>query len=1078
MRSSRSGGRWGSVRLLAALLSALAVTAGAPARGGPLESMAALAADSGAAGGVCALLHARDGELAAAFGKHGAFVVQALCMSPETLAAVRQGIRGGGGYGTVSADLLRGARLPYTDNLVNIAILHPDAVLAGDPPSMEEVLRVLAPLGTVYVGFPGATPGAWTAMAARALREAGAEEVRVAEADGAWVRGRKPWPAEIDEWTHYLHGADGNPVAEDTVVGPPEHYQWVTDPQWLRSHETDSSVGVVVTARGRLFAIVDEAPISLTGQHDLPDKWALVARDAFNGVLLWRVPIRRWGWREWKKSWFSARPGDIPLNIRKRLVAVGDRVYVTLGYKAPVSELDARTGELLRTFPETEPTGEILHAGDRLILTVLRPGGARVMAWDLAAGRVLWETAKTYRGTVTDYIRWKEAYGGIEPPALDPALNPATDGRAIALIDGTELVGVDAGSGAELWRADFPEAESDHSAGGMQAGENLWNGTMIVRDGVVVHASPGKLAAFASRDGKLLWEQPKRYIGHLWYEWKDVFVIDGLVWTWGEDLVSGEYQQGGKTMRSLYPTHVYGYDLRTGERRREVDLGTMFKANHHHRCYRNKATSRFILASRRGTEFVSLDGGRHTVHNWVRSTCHVGMMPANGLQYVPPHPCACYIDEKLSGFLALAPATPRRPDAPVLSQADALRRGPAYGSATGPAAVPGEWPTFRSDAMRTGSAETTVADEPKLLWTFAGGGRVSAPTVAAGKVFVASQDEHRVLCLDAARGELQWEFFAGARVDSPPTYHTGTVLFGSADGRVYCLRAGDGELVWSFRAAPADRLIGAFGQLESAWPVHGSVLVLDGVAYCAAGRTSQLDGGIRVYGLDAVTGEVRYGTRLEGPDYAEGDFDTNFNLPMGTLPDVMMSDGETIHMRSAAFAKDLTPVRAKPDLVARHGLLDDTYFKRTPWTYGGEYARLIVRDKENVFYVRQFDSLRGLDPTVFFTPGAQGYLLFAKNMQGEKRSWMGRVPVRIRAMALAGARLVTAGPPDVVPREDPLGSFEDRLGGVLCVMDTGTGNRLSEQKLPSSPVFNGIAVAAERVFLTLGNGSVCCFGSP
>ncbi|MHC4157080.1 MAG: hypothetical protein ACYST6_19490, partial [Planctomycetota bacterium] len=52
-----------------------------------------------------------------------------------------------------------------------------------------------------------------------------------------------------------------------------------------------------VTSRGRLFYIADEAPISLLGDHDLPDKWFLIARDAFNGVPLWKIPIQDWGWR-------------------------------------------------------------------------------------------------------------------------------------------------------------------------------------------------------------------------------------------------------------------------------------------------------------------------------------------------------------------------------------------------------------------------------------------------------------------------------------------------------------------------------------------------------------------------------------------------------------------------------------------------------------------------------------------------------------------------------------------------------------------------------------------------------------
>ena len=40
----------------------------------------------------------------------------------------------------------------------------------------------------------------------------------------------KPWPEEIDEWTHFLHGPDNNAVAEDTRVEPPRYLQWVSGP--------------------------------------------------------------------------------------------------------------------------------------------------------------------------------------------------------------------------------------------------------------------------------------------------------------------------------------------------------------------------------------------------------------------------------------------------------------------------------------------------------------------------------------------------------------------------------------------------------------------------------------------------------------------------------------------------------------------------------------------------------------------------------------------------------------------------------------------------------------------------------
>ncbi|MHC4251314.1 MAG: outer membrane protein assembly factor BamB family protein [Planctomycetota bacterium] len=1052
-----------------------------------MSTAAEIVRASGAPGGICTVIGATDAELPLAIAKHGRFTVHALYMDEARSDEAREAVFARGLYGTVSADVLAGGRLPYASGLVNIVVVDrwPGLAKAGLTP--EEVVRVLAPLGTAFLAAsaPGAG-GEWAEGLAARLRAMGLEDVGVVESNGRWVRARKGWPQDIDEWGHYLHGADGNPVAADRVVGPPRRFQWITEPLWMRSHETDSSVSTLVTARGRLFAIVDEAPISLAGQHPLPDKWSLVARDAFNGVLLWKVPIRRWGWREWKATWWSSRPSDIPLNIQKRLVAAGDRVYVTLAYKAPVTEIDARTGEILRSYAGTEGTNEILHIDGTLVLSVLDSDGdcVKVVTVDAATGETKWATEKTYRGSTTDYIRWKESAGGVKPAKLDPAPNTATDGDVVALIDGGDVVGLDFRTGAERWRTEFPLDDADARAGGMRAKGRLWVGTMIATGGVVLHASPNRLAALDPATGKILWTQPKKYIGHLWYEWKDVFVIGGLAWTWGADLVREQLKAGGgRQSHSLFPATVKGYDLRTGKLVKSVPLGKIFKSHHHHRCYRNKATSRYILASRRGTEFVDLEDGKHTVHNWVRGTCHLGMMPANGLQYAPPHPCQCYIEEKLSGMIALAPALDEAEAVgeTAKGEADRLKRGPAFGGATGPQAgqEPGEedWPAFRHDASRSGAATTRVPDGAERLWARRAGRRASAPIVVGERLFVALVDEHRVACLDATDGATLWTFAAGGRIDSPPTYHRGTVVFGSADGRVYCVQAEDGELVWRFRAAPAERLVGAFGQLESAWPVHGSVLLKDAKAYFAAGRTSQLDGGIRLYALDAATGEEFHRTTLSGPDYAVEGLEENYRLPMGTLPDILASDGDRIYMRSAAFDAELKRCPGGPKLQARGGLADDSYFKRIPWTLEGEYARAITHDGRTACYARMFDTLRGLDPTVYFTPGAKGYLLFAKNVGGKGKTWMERVPVRVRAMVMARDRLFIAGPPDVIDPKDPLGAFEGRKGGLLYAIDSATGKKIAEHALHSPPVFNGAAAANGRLYIAHEDGSVSCFGA-
>jgi outer membrane protein assembly factor BamB len=839
-----------------------------------------------------------------------------------------------------------------------------------------------------------------------------------------------------------------------------------------------------VSARGRLFYIADEAPISLLGDHSLPDKWFLTARDAFNGVLLWKVPIKDWGWRAWKPSWFTPRPGDIPLNIQKRLVAAGNKVYVTLGYRAAVSQLDARTGEILNRYDETARTSEILYHAGTLILTVLQEDRAEVVAIDTKTGKRRWTSEKDYGGTTTDYYRFRAMHGSVPPAKVDPTLNTATDGAVVALLDGEDVVCLDFKTGKEKWRTQFPLVEADYKAGGINAQRTLWTGTLIVHDGVVVHASPNQLAGFSADSGRILWTQAKKYLQHLWFEWKDVFVIDGLVWTWSAEL-EREVLEGTRRQRSTWPATVNGYDLHTGRLTKKVSLGNIFKTHHHHRCYRNKATSRYILASRRGTEYVDLEEGKHSVHNWVRGTCHVGMMPANGLQYAPPHPCVCYIDEKINGFHALAPAFSEAQHQRNQEETGLLERGPAFGKVSGVAAGDEDWPAFRHDGMRTGSIEAEVSVKTRLLWHKRVGARLAAPVVVGGRVFVPLLNEHAVVTLNASNGRQQWKYHAGGKVDSPPTYYRGTLLFGSADGWVYCVRAADGQLAWRFRAAPTERLIVAFGRLESAWPVHGSVLVMDGIAYFAAGRSSHLDGGIYLFGVDALTGEVRCKNRLEGPYYDVDNISQNYQLPMGALPDIMQGDGGLIHMRNMTFNTKLehqkAPLRRPTDRTRVHskaGLLDDSYFKRVPWLLGPKspYARLIIHDEHSAYFVRMFDSLRGLDPKVYFTPGKEGYLLFAMDKGTNKETWKRRIPVRVNAMVATEQLLFVAGLPDVVDPEDPLGAFEGRKGGVLLVCDKSDGRTLGECKLPTPPVFNGLVMANGRCYLSTADGQVLCLG--
>jgi len=1044
-------------------------------------------------GGLIVHVGCGEGELTAALGAGDSCLVHGLDTDPDLVAKARKHIQKLGLYGRVSVATLDGRALPYADNLVNLLV-------AEDPGQvpMEECLRVLAPNGAAYV-----------------------------KSGDKWDKTVKPRPAAIDEWTHHLHDAGGNAVANDIVVGPPRHLQWTAGPLWARSHGWTPSVSAMVSAGGRLFYICDETLVCADGT--VPSKWFVVARDAFSGVLLWKRSIPKWGSEE-----FSGTPNTghgvttgrftMPPNVGKRLVAVGDTVYVTLGTAAPVTALDAATGKTKRTYTETAGADEILCTDGRLILSIApskkTPDVApakQVCAVDVETGRVLWKKGP-FPGIRAS--KGQDPFGRLELAA--------GDGKVFVLTtEAIECLDVD--SGKRIWRVERPALPADavRRIGFAGMYEYLLT-VMVYHDGVVLlaqpepnthhtyHTMPGALYAFAAKDGKQMWKHAYGGWGHCTPP--DVFVVGDVVWTH----VNAETEFGsswGKGFRALDTSKVdyriQALDLRTGELRKELATKDIFNVGHHHRCYRNKITERFLMSCRRGVEFVDLATGENYQNHWVRSGCLLGYLPCNGLLYVTPHPCGCYITAKLTGFNALAPqkmSENQRAKASKVKLEARLVKGPAYGKIANrqskfiPKGIenPDEWPTYRHDGRRSGATESAVAAELEVAWLANIGSRPSALVVGGGKVLVAGVDTHTLHALGVDDGEDLWDFTADSRIDSPPTLHNELAIFGSADGRVHCLRAVDGSLVWRFNAAPRHRLITAFGQLESPWPVPGSVLVHDGKCWFAAGRSSYLDDGIRVYALDPMTGKVVRRETIYSPDPKTGRIlpETSANQMAGVLNDIPATDGENVFLRQMEVSS--SDGRGGQHLYTSGGYLDASWFNRTFWQVGqARTSGLMVLGKDvgphfantsqngnPVAYGIEVFASRSRETV--FTPGAKAYRLMCiplkapagasrvkqakakRRLPGSKALWQQHIGIRVTAMVRAGDTIFVAGVPDIVDSKDPHGAWEGRKGGILAAFAAGDGKRLAEYKLPAPPVWDGMAAAGGRLFISTRNGCIVC----
>ncbi len=177
------------------------------------------------------------------------------------------------------------------------------------------------------------------------------------------------------------------------------------------------------------------------------------------------------------------------------------------------------------------------------------------------------------------------------------------------------------------------------------------------------------------------------------------------------------------------------------------------------------------------------------------------------------------------------------------------------------------------------------------------------------------------------------------------------MLFGSNDGWVYCLRASDGELAWKFLAAPRDMKHIAFEQIESVWPVPGNILVENETAYFVAGRNIFLDGGLHLYRLNPLTGEMLSETVMSDID-PDGkpiqDYIDWLNMPVGR-PDILSSNGKRVYMCSQPF--DMQGKRTRIDrlevtdqrgedahLFCPSGFLDDSWWHRTYQVYGQSFS--------------------------------------------------------------------------------------------------------------------------------------------
>ncbi len=872
--------------------------------------------------------------------------------------------------------------------------------------------------------------GARDAFSAERLQAVGLRPHDVSSLGSEWMAARKPWPDTLDEWTHPRHSAAGNAVSQDTAVGPPRRVRWLAGP-W-------AEVANLVTAEGRNFY------------------GGILARDGFNGLRLWRRDLApspsRGGFG------FRSTAGSMPP------VTGAGRVFVFTEGK--LQALDNRTGETIRDYPEVGSPLQTLY-DQGLLITV---GAGTVHGVDADSGRVLWTHS-----------------------ASEPREIVAGDGF-VGLLQGSprrgetcEVIVLDQRSGRVRWsRGDLPWAA--------RVSRLVYHRGMLACEvSTLDDNGPGNaLYILSAEDGQVVREIPFLPGMNHMRQARAMFV-DNDVWL----------LQGGRVSENRgFPVEATAIDVRTGNERARFPAGLAH-------CFPPVATPRFLLSGE--MDFTDMQTGQVDANRITKAACgrDAGWFLAHGLVYVTPKHCVCW--PMLRGYVALAPERPGgSPAQSDVSQIPLdLETGVLPLESGAPSTATADWPGYRCDAWRSGQTSAPGPRQLAAIWTVALDtaahidgpiledwqddpyikGPVSPPVIAEGRLFVTRPHRHQVLALDAKTGATLWQFTANGRVDTPPTIHRGLCLFGSKSGCVYCLRAADGQLVWRLQVAPLDERIVAYGQLESPWPVPGSVLVIDNVAYFAAGRQSFADGGILLFAVDPATGQRQWVQRLS--TVPQQGYYTSSALEFDNF-DLLFREGEGVAMarwvfdrQTGAMSVDLWKAFSRLNTGRGSAMVPHGSWSYAPRnqsrtvTFSPRRPLVVFRDNvlwgclesKQAVYRRDFNLEGGEEfDTKWITGWANSDasrnngIAWPSQRLAEKARWTTQVypaetsQATIDALVLAGDELYLGG-----------------SDGELRVLAADDGRELRRQSIPT-PVWDGLAVADGRLYLTTHDGQVVCLG--
>ncbi len=785
--------------------------------------------------GVCSILDCKNDKTVIEIIRASTFFVHIQDTSDSLVAKTKRIMDEANLYGKrVVVEKGSKNKLPYADNSIDLVI----SVHLNDSEleelSLSEILRVLRPKGKAILGRKKMYGKHLDELTSKHLlhwlKANNVEQYKISKDKfGLWARVTKPPEKGIDNWSHWVHSPDNNPVSRDTVIKAPYMTQWIGEPLY------PSMPSITVAAGGRTFLAMGHI-----AHHEREEKWlnTLYARNGYNGTLLWTHKLP-----------------DGYLAHRSAFIATDSIFYMIDIDGTGCLLLDPETGvEIDRIhIPGYMDEWKWIAIENDMLFALLGNNNDPAQTTVVRSQSPHWHWGNLSKGYYDKRIPWgfgttilaynlnkkKVVWTHKEKAPIDSRAMVIGDGKLFFYCPDSHIGSISNKSGELIWKNGDPgicELIENFAIGKAfkQTGIRT-TGYCLYTPEVLIYGAQAKLnvVAVSTKDGSLLWTRRKS-LSPVNMLYADNHIIAPIG----------------------YRGNVLELDPLTGETIR--DLGFNKRA-----CARITATwdSFFFRGWPDGlgrydriTEKVFLNPG-------IRPSCTDGVLPANGLLYVGPWACDCNLS--LIGIGALCSAGDFKFDFEAKDK-ERLETGDGDIYNVIPLELSEkDWPTYRANNDHNASSKTSLSLEVDKIWEFKPRSEniPTSPTAAGSLIFIGG-DDCKVRAIDAATGILKWSYLTAGPIKQPPTIWNNRAYVGSSDGYVYAFEAVTGRLLWRFRVSPVERRIMVYGSLSSTWPVNTGVLVKDGVVYTAAGMIDY--DGTYVYALDGITGKIEFQNNTSG----------------------------------------------------------------------------------------------------------------------------------------------------------------------------------------------------------------------